>query len=421
MGGFTTQLKLKISHLETLFLIFCFFPYVQIINLGTDSQPYALALSLLLFPLLIKQKISKDIFYLAILFVSSIAVAIICNAFSFNAIRSIVNYGSLFLVGFATFRILERSNGLNYSLFKVVCWLWFIVGAVQTLLYPKFLTFLTFRAVGSGDLGRGAVGLAPEPTFYGVAVFVFIVVYFINFSNKRDYLLLSSLIIQLIFFSKSSTVIMVLGASSIFFGLYSLIASRASLKQKLSIAVGVSFFMATGIAIFNYFLSDSRAYFLLVKLYENPYAFMLVDGSVNERFIHFFFPILGFIQHWGLPSGIDTFNEYMKHIYASGRYDDLLFYYRDNYSRIMSGYGSALFELGIIALIIPIVLYRNFRPLFRKNHVFVLLFISINGILFNAVPFSNSLIAFLFGNIIFIGSIEKNQPYPNNANPKAIQ
>ncbi|MNS43246.1 hypothetical protein D3C72_756420 [compost metagenome] len=207
---------------------------------------------------------------------------------------------------------------------------------------------------------------------------------------------------------------MFLGISLLIFASYCIFSIRTTIQQKMSILIAGAALIGTTSLIYGTLMTDSRFYFLISKFFENPLIFILADNSVNERFIHVFFPIVGFIYNLGVPNGYDTFNEFMKQAYSSGFYDNLFHYYRDDYDRIMSGYGSALFELGAIGLIIPYVLYRNFRRLFINGNVYIFLYIGLNAMLLNALPFSNALVAYLFGNIIYVASTRECKPEPIN-------
>ena len=129
--------------------------------------------------------------------------------------------------------------------------------------------------------------------------------------------------------------------------------------------------------------------------------FVCVDESVNERFIHAFFPIYGWLKNIGFPHGFGHFNDFMREIYNSGIFYEYLPYYRGNYTRIMSGIGCAIFELGYVGLIIPYILLRNIVILSRKNADFIFYGALFFFILLNAMPLSNAIVGFTLGNILY--------------------
>ncbi len=70
----------------------------------------------------------------------------------------------------------------------------------------------------------------------------------------------------------------------------------------------------------------------------------------------------------------------------------------------MSGLGSAMFELGIIGLLIPFVLIKNIRKIVRSDCRFIFYGSLFFLVLLNAMPLSNAIIGFVFGNIIYVAS-----------------
>ena len=128
------------SPLSFLFLIFCFFPYVKLLPLGTDSQPYALLLGMILLPLYLRKEIKPE--FLALLLVALFSAGIaIFSPWDFNTVRSFINYLSLFVVSFVTYHFLKKKGGLPYVFFRNVVYIWFGVGIIQLFIYPSFLSF----------------------------------------------------------------------------------------------------------------------------------------------------------------------------------------------------------------------------------------------------------------------------------------
>ena len=393
-----------------LLIIFSMFPYVEILPLGTDSQPNALLIALILFPFCGKWKINRDLVGLLLIAVIGFLLLFISPK-NFNSIRSLMNYFTLFFVSYVTFYALQRIGGIPYKLFKGVIYTWFFIGTIQLLIYPDFMSFLTPRGDSTLTMesGRGIVCLAPEPTFYGLTCLIFGIIAYLNFKDKSDIKIIYSLIaIQLFLYSRSSLVIFLLMATG---GLYLLLVVFSKKKYFLKVLVGCIVSGIIGIALINYFsdtIVTNRFGMLLLILLENPESFLILDASVNERFIHVFFPLYGFVEHWGLPHGYGMFPNFMERCMNTEGFQHLISDYvqnRETPTRIMSGLGSILYELGIAGLLLIVVLYDVINQLTNGKTKIILLFV-ILAILLNAIPFSNPLIPFLIGNMIYL-SYEK--------------
>ena len=112
------QAKLDISNaLITLLILSSFFPFIQIIPLGTDSQPYALMVSMIILPFYFTSKINLSLFLLLIIAVFSVGM-LFFSEFDFGSIRSLVNYVSLFVISYVTYKCMNFTGGLNYNIFR---------------------------------------------------------------------------------------------------------------------------------------------------------------------------------------------------------------------------------------------------------------------------------------------------------------
>ena len=89
-------------YLSYIFLFFCFFSFVQILPLGTDSQPNAMLVALLLFGIAPVYKINKQFNLLLLLFVVAIVVTVL-GVWTFSAFRGLFNYFSLFFLSFISY------------------------------------------------------------------------------------------------------------------------------------------------------------------------------------------------------------------------------------------------------------------------------------------------------------------------------
>ena len=339
------------KYISDIFFLFTFFPYLSLFNLPTDVQPYCLATSILIVSLyLIKHKFKLPQFsipLLLLLFISTVLFLI--SPFNFTSLRSLSNYYSIVFVSFATYIILSYRKGLPSSVLKRVIIIWFAVGLIQVSIDREFLNFLLSRASTSST--RGTLGLAPEPTFYGITCFLLIII--ANFHLKqRRYIFL--LVIQIMFFAKSSMMVLflIIYVTVYFFSV--IISLKISIRNIVSI-LGL---IILGVLLINavlFFFSGSRVSNLLLITYHDPFS-ILRDLSISDRLAHIYFPVRKFFENFFIPHGYDydTWKSYLRHTWT----DDSIFSHVSIGNRIMSGYGAALFELGIFTIILPYIFYK---------------------------------------------------------------
>lgn len=403
------------SFLIYLLIIFSILPYIQVLPLGTDSQPNALLVSMCLFPFCCSWRMNRNLALLLLLAIISVIVLFI-SPLTFGSIRSLTNYFSLFFITYVTYLALKRNNGIPYKLFSTLVYIWFVVGTVQLFIFPSFMSFLIPRGDSSATLetGRGITCLAPEPTFYGIICLFLGMIAWLNFRNqahiKRLYIIIG---IQLFLYSRSSLAIFVLLASFCIYAFIAIIKDKQRRWKAISTITLILCLIFIIVKSFAEDIADVRIGKLLTILIEHPESFVILDGSVNERFIHIFFPLYGFFHNWGLPHGYEDFAIFMDECFKMQQFQYLFTDYvkSGHITRIMSGWGSIFYELGIAALILLYVIYNLFSELSlgNKKHLFYALFCLI---LLNAVPFSNAIIPFFIGNLFYL--IEKKEEYSNS-------
>jgi len=395
--------------LYQLLIIFCFFPFLNILRLPIDSQPNALILSFLILFInyrTIIYHLPTKLLYLIIIFVVATIVLFFSN-YTFVTFTSYISYLSLCLIPLAVYISLKKINGLSFDFFKKIILIWGLVGLIQRIYNPKFLQFLQYRSNGSGLMGRGVNSLAPEPTYYGTVIALFIVVYVINnFIETKNKLWFIFLLIQLFIFSISSTIIAVFLISTILYFLIKLF--KINFKNKLFyIALLICTFFLIFLKINFDLISNTRVYKIINIVLSRPELIML-DQSINERFNHAFFPIVSLYENFMIPMGFDNFKNYIISKITLNQYP--LFFVNielANYNKIMSGYGAAFFELGGFGLLIPIYLYSFFKTLLNKKTI-IYFFILLNMLLFTSISLNNALILFVFGNVMYISMGQKN-------------
>ena len=385
-----------------LLLIFCFFPFLNIFRLPTDSQPNALFLSIIII-LLNYRQIKEKFPVKLVLFIFIAFLAFILLLFSelnIDSIFSFTSYVSLLLIPLAVYISLRKIGGIPKKIFFYAVLIWGFVAIIQRFVYVDFLSFLLYRNSGAGLMGRGVNSLAPEPTYYGSILALFLIIYFINFSPMKNKYILYIIILQLILLSLSTTIIAIIFATLLIYILVQILYLRFN-KTVIFILLSIFSFISVSLYFFNESILETRIYKIAQIFINNP-DIILLDESINERVNHAFFPLISIYDHYGLPNGFNKFQDYI--IFKMKNKSFNVFFYNidlDHYKKIMSAYGAVFFELGILGLAIPFYLYSIFR-IVLKSKVFLFSFILLNLLLFTSISLNNSLILFVFGNVLYL-------------------
>lgn len=362
---------------EFLTYFFCFFPYIKILPMNTDTQPYAAIVCFFVFIIKFNNKMNKSIVWLLILLILSLTIGILSLASSF--FRDIFGFFSVFIICYSALFFLE-TRGFNEKLFYFFSLIWIIVGIVQLILDRSFLSFL-LPSMRTSDT-RGVTSLAVEPSYFGIILLFFILINFLIDGKKIWYFIYSFCIILL---SQSTMIILYL---SLFFILYFFE------RQKILFFFFSIILLALLLLISNLSI-NSRLIELLQQLIKiGPLALVKLDTSINDRIGHIFYSFKGFVNNYFLPNGFDHWGTYLAKELPKQN-----FFYGLSTGRIMSTYGSCLFNLGFIGLILPIVYIKNILQIRQKDIKFVL-FVFLNIFFLTAIPVAFPLIGFLLALII---------------------
>jgi len=245
------------------------------------------------------------------------------------------------------------------------------------------------------SFGRGVLGLAPEPTFYGITcLFLLLIVIFMN--HKRKHILGLLLIMQIVLFAKSSMAVLFL---ILLFAYY--ILFRLSFKNILRVIIIVFLVITLTSLLLNYYFQGSRLMTLGNLILKDPKQLIIKDPSANDRYHHILFSFLGSAENYFMPHGYSEWSNYLDSVMP--RYENV--WYALNRTRIMSGYGSALFEIGIIALIIPWAITLSLYKLYMNDkRSFLIYAMFLNSMLITAIPLAFPLIGFVIGYVSYMGS-----------------
>lgn len=345
------------------FLFFCMFPFI----LGnpyadSDLQPYALLFALLVCSININRPINNRIygkyFYASLIILIVSFLVLLVSGISSNSFRGFFNYCSVFFIPLALMYVLFDFNGLPERFIKICIIVWFFVSTYQIFVNRSFATGLIANARW-WDTSRGAVGLASEPSFFGIACFNML--HFANQFKVRKWVYVGIILIMGTVYAQSTLGIIFIAVFWLFLVLDQLPYRRGFIM--LAVTVGL-------VAVFLYFLSTrlsgSRVYQLFMTMINEGAFGIEDDASVVVRYNSL----------WGAIVG--AFNNYLVPIGFQGR--------------VGSAYGGFLCEVGIFAVPYLICLSYIISLSFKMRVVRLLYFIVFTILMFNNTQMGNPLL-----------------------------
>lgn len=399
-------MKKNLTLIDTVLFLLCFFPYLTLIETPFDTQPYALLFGSFL--LVIKYLLGQDlkipnVAYMYILvFIYAIVSSLFVSTF-FESIRSLIGYISVPIFMVCAYNGMKH---VNPKLLNIVVTIWLFFGLIQTFINRSFGHQLLSRM--STSLDRGVTSLAVEPSYYAILC-VFILVFNSLFYGKNSYgkksycyiFIVSSIQILL---SKSAMGIMLYLVYLINLFLFSE-NLKIKIKQLLLVMIVAvpSLFFVRRLQI-----SDSRIGTLLNKLDLGIANLILKDGSISDRLSHILVSFASLFHSYGVGFGLGNWNEKAFYISQnSGQTIKNISEVNFTLGRIMSGWGTAVFELGIIGIFFIFgyiyIIIKNSKLLDKKNKfliystgctVFILMLTS--------VPLTYPLFGYYMGTILDI-------------------
>ena len=363
-------------------------PFISLIRMPMDIQPWAIIVSAII---ILKQKeiaVNRTIIY--ILFTMFIATFfLILSLFKnetglFLIFRKYMNYISLGVIVIAGYNIFLQSKEINESWIKIIILLWLVAGVLE-LIFPASAKIIMPGSRTSS--GRGVVGLAMEPSFYGYMCFFFMLLSTKFKTKKRLYMVLC--IVQILLLAKSAVSIIYLAIYAISCILEAILSwwKHSKFEFKRILMTGISGIIVLSLTGKNFIekFSNTRMINVFKKLFNSigtingMSELYKIDYSVAERLDSIVSSINIFINRYGVPYGFDY-----QGIGLSGT------------KRIMSGFGATICELGVIGLILVVIVFIDVLKGYNwKISVCVL------GAMFSAVQLSSPTFAFVLAASLF--------------------
>lgn len=393
--------------LAILLFIFCSFPYISLINTPFDTQPYALLLAvpIIFLTVTLQSKVpySKSIILFGIFPVYATLIFILGDL-SLEGLRSLFGYFSVFLIAFAGFLTFKYIKSSHLTFVIIV---WFIFGLIQLVIGKSFGSFILPRL--STSEGRGITSLAVEPSFYAVMCVFFLLFndYFkaTKTISKKMYILNFILLVTQIALTQA-------GLGYLLFIIY--IVVKAITKSNLKQFIISSF--ATLMALTAFIIMTlnvpsllmTRAGSLAYLLVTNPIQILKSDGSITDRLSHILVSFLSVFENYGLGFGYGTWKENSFAVIGQ-QYEFIRELAAVNFSlggRVMSGLGSAIYELGIVGALF-ILLYlsiviKGYINTQGETRSFILFSgITVFFIMINAVPLSFPMFGYFIAVLVY--------------------
>jgi hypothetical protein len=326
------------------------------------------------------------------LLISSIDLILHLDNFGLG-IRSFSGYLSFIILNIVLYN-LSKSINFPKKLFIYSLYVWVAVGLIQLFFYNDFFSFMVpnFRF---GD-ARGVLSLAPEPSYLGLTGFYFLIISSEYLKEKK----LSFLSIIMILISQSFFAYILMFSFLIpkfislkfnkkFFFKFSIFLILIPLLIIIIDFKSIQFIAPRFKQIFNY-------------VYENPLSFFLIDDSASDRIFHLYYSFKGFFDNYGFPNGFSEWKTYALNEFLKSDFTWI------TTGRIMSTYGSILFELGFFGFPIIYFIIKESKSLRNKlNFVNLPTWISFNFSLLFAVPLALPMIALIL-NLKYFKIVEKN-------------
>ncbi len=361
----------KLGLIENLFLLFCLMPFI-LPNpiIVTDTQPYAAVFgTLVILRHLIKNRMQlitkvRNAAIIGFMTLVVSCVVLIAVGVSLNALRGVYNYYAVAIIPCAAALVVEQLGHYPERQIKVLITIWFVVSTVQFFVYRGFMDFIISGARWSYGQ-RGVLGLASEPSFFGIACFYFFHM-IQRFQKHRVLFMLMTLIMGVVYAQSAMGLIFMVGF------LVVLLMENTHGRAGRNLWIGAGIVVVLFFVLLNTALKNTRLYELYDAFVNGGTEKILSeDVSAENRAMSISKALSSVINHYFMPQGF-------------GR-------------RIGSGYGGFLVELGIFAvpvlLFISLAMSRTFRRPFSRIVYFVVATI----LLFNNTQLGNPLLLFVVG------------------------
>lgn len=268
-----------------LALLFSLFPYTQIIELDSYTQPYALifagAASVAALPMLLRNFPRGDA--VALLGLAAIGlVMFLLNCMpqpTSQEFKYLLIYVSPAMFAFSAYALIVDHPRLADRIVSGAALAWIGVGVVQVLIDPGFMTQLVGGFSEAADVvvdsGRGTLGLAPEPTHFGFHMVIMAAL--LALIGGRNWLSIACVVTAVLIARSSSALLALVLGGIIYMVVYT---GKARL---LLLAVFPAYVLLGAVLASGILPEDVRAVALAKDFYNDPFYLLTSDTSANMR------------------------------------------------------------------------------------------------------------------------------------------
>lgn len=344
----------------SVLLLLTAFPYLQLIQLGSYTQPYALILGILLFPmlawpLLFRLEIGDQIALIG-LPLSGLAIFLITGYPYVDAqcYKYLISFISPLLLTVPMLYYLRKYNAMSIKIIKISIFIWLIVASVQKIANPNFLIFLIGQwgenALDIVESGRGVLGLAPEPTHHAFHILLLATCFALLDEKKQSSWLIKFCVIDAVLIAASASAILVLGVAGVIWSIL--------YRQQIILYILTVIIIIFGAEITDQFLIDTNIRFvqLMSAILNEPMSVLTLDYSMNMRLGGMIAVIFTTLSHGLFPFGMSL---EAWEIARENLLNDLPWLIDLSSVGPPSGIGQLLFQAGLFGAIFLGLIFRR--------------------------------------------------------------
>jgi len=405
--------KVELISFTILFSNFLFllamFPYVSVVSTPFDTQPYCLMVAVFLFLGLLSKPIlrfPRPLGLLLVVFLYAGCLYPLCSDYWYG-LRSLAGYASTFFIALASYKSFKYVK-LKIFYFAIIAWLFF--GLAQLVFGENIGMSILPRMTTNAN--RGVTSLAVEPSYYAIVCVFFLILneifyHDLRFSHtKNRYIIIMAVLCLQMLISFSGMGLYLISVFALSKAL-SFVFSNAKGRLKAAFAIVLLYCCV----IFSFFhipyLQNVRGHELLAKIISHPTEFLYIDSSVADRTSHICLSGYSLIYSRGLGLGLGTWNNNATALAAcaGGWIRDLSEIRLLLHGRIMSGWGSVFYELGLCGSLYIgaffCTMFRGIRQNAKMLPVFVTSMISLFFTMLMSVPLAFPLWGYVFGALLY--------------------
>ena len=392
-----------------LMFIVAMFPWVSFGTNNMDTQPWLFVMLLFLFIFNLAFGVKNRFIVMAYLPIFALLVGLSeIGNYDFLTLRGVVSYTGFYLALVVMSQHIEKF-GPPIRIVVQSNIIYLLAATFQLTINPNIFNFLV--SINAGSHNRGVSSLTPEATYFGIILFFFswilLIIYRYKPPLKIKYLIYLN-IFFIFFVAKSSMAIVFLLLCMTVYSVYSL--SRGKIKLVI-----IFFIIITGgVIAVNFFMPETRISQLTNKYFSSTdygvidsiLSVIQRDASINDRVSNVVFSIYGFFYNLGIPGGYHSFSE-MTLLLA--KEFNGFFWFGFGSDKVMSFFGSFVYELGILGLLIIAHIFYLISNRCRKERFYELLvlFVIMNSAISVLFPLFPLLIVLLYLNKIDLSTVRR--------------